>query len=40
MNDDPEDAQNFTDDNTVSTLKTHGWKYINGEKYYNTRGAS
>lgn len=35
MNDDPEDAQNFTDDNTVSTLKTHGWKYINGEKYYN-----
>ena len=35
MNDDPKDVQNFTDDNTVSTLKTHGWKYINGEKYYN-----
>lgn len=35
MNDDPTDVQNFTDDNTVSTLKTHGWKYINGEKYYN-----
>lgn len=31
MDDDPENVQNFTDDNAVSTLKTHGWKYINGE---------
>lgn len=35
MNDDPKDVQNFTDDNTIDTLKTRGWKYINGEKYYN-----
>ena len=31
---DPSNIQNFTDDNTIKTLKTHGWKYINGRKYY------
>ena len=35
MNDDPKDVQNFTDDNAINTLKTRGWKYINGVKYYN-----
>lgn len=35
-NDDPKDIQNYTDDDTtdVTLLKTHGWKYINGVKYY------
>lgn len=35
-NDDPKDIQNYTDDDTtdVTLLKTHGWKYINGIKYY------
>lgn len=34
--DDPTDSNNFTDDsvNTSNLLKTHGWKYINGTKYY------
>lgn len=31
---DPKNVQNFTDDNTIDTLKTRGWKYINGTKYY------
>ena len=35
MDDDPKDVQNFTDDNAINTLKTRGWKYINGVKYYN-----
>lgn len=31
-----EDDDNYTDDtiNTSNLLKTHGWKYINGTKYY------
>ena len=34
--DDPTDSDNFTGDsvNTSNLLKTHGWKYINGVKYY------
>ena len=36
INDDPTDDANFTDEAIGSTylLKTHGWKYINNEKYY------
>ena len=35
-NDDPTDDGNFTDEAIGSAflLKTHGWKYINGQKYY------
>ncbi|MCT7862054.1 MAG: hypothetical protein N4Q24_04410 [Lactobacillus crispatus] len=35
-NDDPKDEENFTDEAIGSAflLKTHGWKYINGQKYY------
>ena len=35
-NDDPKDEENFTDIAIGSAflLKTHGWKYINGQKYY------
>ena len=35
-NDDPKDDENFTDEAIGSAflLKTHGWKYINGQKYY------
>ena len=35
-NDDPTDDGNFTDEAIGSAflLKTHGWKYINGTKYY------
>ena len=34
--DDPKDDENYTHDdiNPESILKTHGWKYINGVKYY------
>ena len=34
--DDPKNDANYTDDsiNTEAILKTHGWKYINGVKYY------
>ena len=34
--DDPTADDNYTDDSIGSTflLKTHGWKYINGVKYY------
>ena len=34
--DNPTDSDNFTDDtiDTAFLLKTHGWKYINGVKYY------
>ena len=34
--DDPKDDENYTPDdiNPESILKTHGWKYINGVKYY------
>ena len=33
---DPKDDENYTDENinTETILKTHGWKYINGIKYY------
>ena len=36
INDDPTDDANFTDEAIGSAylLKTHGWKYINNEKYY------
>ena len=36
INDDPTDDANFTDEAIGSAylLKTHGWKYINHEKYY------
>lgn len=36
MDDDPTADDNFTDDtiDTAFLLKTHGWKYINGVKYY------
>lgn len=35
-NDDPKDEENFTDEAIGSAflLKTHGWKYINDQKYY------
>ena len=33
-NDDPKDEGNLTDENDLDPLKTHGWKYINGTKYY------
>ena len=33
-NDDPQSTANYTDENDIDTLKTHGWKYINGVKYY------
>lgn len=35
-NDDPKDPDNYTDNDTtdVNLIKTHGWKYINGIKYY------
>lgn len=33
-NDDPQSTANYTNDNDIETLKTHGWKYINGVKYY------
>ncbi|MGK4072226.1 hypothetical protein [Lactobacillus crispatus] len=35
-NNDPKDEENFTDEAIGSAflLKTHGWKYINGQKYY------
>ena len=35
-NDDPKNEENFTDEAIGSAflLKTHGWKYINGQKYY------
>ena len=35
-NDDPKDEENLTDEAIGSAflLKTHGWKYINGQKYY------
>ena len=35
-NDDPTDDGNFTDEAIGSAflLKTHGWKYISGQKYY------
>lgn len=32
--DDPQSPANYTDENDIETLKTHGWKYINGVKYY------
>ncbi|KAB1977749.1 hypothetical protein [Lactobacillus crispatus] len=32
--DDPQSTANYTDENAIETLKTHGWKYINGVKYY------
>lgn len=32
--DDPQSTANYTDENDIETLKTHGWKYINGVKYY------
>ena len=34
--DDPKDDENYTDENinTETILRTHGWKYINGVKYY------
>ena len=34
--DDPKDDANYTDENinTETILRTHGWKYINGVKYY------
>lgn len=33
---DPKDDENYTNENinTETILKTHGWKYINGIKYY------
>ena len=31
--DDPQDTTSYCD--TLMPLKTHGWKYINGQKYYN-----
>ena len=31
--DDPQDTTSYCD--TLMPLKTHGWKYINGIKYYN-----
>ena len=33
---DPKDDENYTNENinTETILKTHGWKYINGTKYY------
>ena len=33
-NDDPKSTANYTDENDIDTLKTRGWKYINGTKYY------
>lgn len=33
-NDDPKSTANYTDENDIDTLKTQGWKYINGTKYY------
>lgn len=36
--DDPNDDQSFCD--TYYPLKTHGWKYINGIKYYNIYNAN
>lgn len=35
-NDNPKDDDNFTDNaiSSASLLKTRGWKYINGQKYY------
>ena len=35
MDDDPKSEENFTDENSTEPLKTRGWKYINGKKYYN-----
>ena len=32
--DDPQSTANYTDETDIETLKTHGWKYINGVKYY------
>ena len=32
--DDPQSTANYTDETDIETLKTHGWKYINGIKYY------
>ena len=31
--DDPQNTESYCD--TLTPLKTHGWKYINGVKYYN-----
>ena len=31
--DNPQDTTSYCD--TLKPLKTHGWKYINGQKYYN-----